>query len=94
MKELLFGNRKLKYDENISLEEECSVIIQCKLPPKLTDLVRFIIPCSIGSLMIGHALCDLEESINLILLSMMRKLNCWQPKPTQMNLTLFDRSIT
>lgn len=50
MKELLNDKRKLKDDENGSLPEECSVIIQCKLPPKLTDPGRFIIPIFIGSL--------------------------------------------
>ncbi|XP_050887131.1 uncharacterized protein LOC127092322 [Lathyrus oleraceus] len=37
MKELLNGKRKLKDDENVALAEECSTMIQCKLPPKLID---------------------------------------------------------
>ncbi|XP_050877652.1 uncharacterized protein LOC127081447 [Lathyrus oleraceus] len=93
MKELLLGKRKLKDYENISLEKECSAIIQRNLPPKLTDPGRFIIPCSIGSLTISSALCDLEANINLMLLSMMRKLKYGEPKPTHMMLTLADRSI-
>jgi hypothetical protein len=52
------------------------------------------IPCSIGELKIGRALCDLGASINLMPLSMMKKLNCGEPKPTKMTLTLADRSVT
>lgn len=36
----------------------------------------------IGLLTIGHALCDLGSNINLMLLSMMRKLNFGEPKWT------------
>lgn len=59
MKDLLLGKHKLKYDENTTLAEECITIIQRKLPPKLTSPDRFTITCSIGSLTICHALCDL-----------------------------------
>lgn len=94
MKELLNSKCKLKDDENVALAEECNAIIQHKLPPKLTDPGRFTIPFSIGSLKFGQTLCDLGASINLMSLSMMRKLNCGEPKPTKMNLTLADRSVT
>ena len=69
-------------DENIVMAKECSIIIQRKLPQKLTDQDRFTIPYSIGSLIIGHALYDLGANINLIPLSMMIKLKCGEPKPT------------
>ncbi|KAK2410681.1 hypothetical protein QL285_046032 [Trifolium repens] len=94
MKDLLSGKRKLRDDENIALSEECNAILQRKLPPKLKDPGSFTIPCSIGELKIGRALCDLGASINLMPLSMMKKLNCGEPKPTKMTLTLADRSIT
>ncbi|XP_050896569.1 uncharacterized protein LOC127103346 [Lathyrus oleraceus] len=94
MKELLNGKHGFKDDENVDLAEECSAIIQCKLPPKLTDPCRFTIPCSIGSLNIGQALCDSGESINLMSPSMMKKLNYEELKPMKMNLTLADRSVT
>lgn len=93
MKEHLFGNRKLKHDENIALEEECNTIIQRKLPSKFTDSSRFTIPCSTGSLNISHTLCDLGASINLMPLSMIRKLNYGEPKLSRMALTLDDKSI-
>ena len=65
MKELLNGKRKWKDDENVVLAEECSVIIQRKLPPKLTIPGRFMIPFSVGLLKICQALCELGANINL-----------------------------
>ena len=94
MKELLTGRKRPKDDENIALSENCSAIIQRKLPLKLKDLGAFTIPCSIGLVKIGKALCDLGASINLMPLSMMKKLGCREPKPTRMTLTLVDRSIS
>jgi len=94
MKELLTGRRKPKDDENIALSENCSAILQNKLPPKLKDPGAFTIPCSIGPVDIGRALCDLGESINLMPLSMVKKLGGGEPKPTRMTLTLADRSIS
>lgn len=70
MNELLSGMHKLKYNDNIALAQEYITIIQRKLPPKLTKPGRFTILCYIGSLTIGHALCDLEARTNLMLLSM------------------------
>jgi len=74
MKELLTGRRKLKDDENIALSENCSAILQNKLSPKLKDPGAFTIPYSIGPVKVGRAFCDLGESINLMPLSMMKKL--------------------
>ncbi|XP_050890825.1 uncharacterized protein LOC127096274 [Lathyrus oleraceus] len=94
VKGLLDGKHKWKDDEKVVLAKECSAIIQCKLPPKLTNPGSFMIHFSIGSLKIGQTLCDLGASINLMSLFMMRKLNYGEPKPTKMTLTLADRSIT
>jgi hypothetical protein len=43
---------------------------------------------------VRRTLCDLGANINLTPLSMMKKLDCGEPKSTKMTLTLFDRSIT
>ncbi|XP_039688590.1 uncharacterized protein [Medicago truncatula] len=94
MKELLIGIKRHKDDENIALSENCNAILQNKLPPKLKDPSAFTIPCSIEPVDIGRALCDLGASINLIPLSMMKKLGCGEPKPTRMTLTLAKRSIS
>jgi len=59
MKDLLTRRTKPKDDENIALSENCSAILQRKLPPKLKDPGAFIIPCMIGKVSVGKALCDL-----------------------------------
>ncbi|KAI4384140.1 hypothetical protein MLD38_009904 [Melastoma candidum] len=66
MKDILSKKRKLGGHETISLTEECSAIVQRRLPPKLKDPGKFTIPCHIGTDFFGHALCDLGASINLM----------------------------
>jgi len=60
----------------------------------LKDLGAFTIPCTIGKVSVGRALCDLGASINLMPISMMQKLGCGEPKPTRMTLTLADHTIS
>lgn len=64
------------------------------MPHKLIDPCIFTILYSIGPVKIGHTLCDLGKNLNLMSLSMMGRLNCGEPKPTQMDLTLAYQSIT
>ncbi|CAJ2656829.1 unnamed protein product [Trifolium pratense] len=93
LKELLTKKRKPLDDEMVSMTEECSALIQRKLPQKKKDPGSFTIPCSIGDLTIGKALCDLGASVNLMPLSMMKKIPGAVAKPTKMSLSLADRSI-
>ncbi|PNX75451.1 hypothetical protein L195_g031387, partial [Trifolium pratense] len=93
LKELLTKKRKPMEDDTIDMTEECSALIQRKLPQKRKDPGSFTIPCSIGNLSVGRALCDLGVSINLIPLSMMKKITGAVAKPTKMSLSLADRSI-
>ncbi|HYP43258.1 MAG TPA: hypothetical protein VEQ18_04490, partial [Candidatus Nitrosocosmicus sp.] len=60
---------KFEDNETVALSEECSAIIQKKLPEKLKDPGSFTIPCAIGDRFYGKALCDLGASINLMSLS-------------------------
>ncbi|CAJ2663170.1 unnamed protein product [Trifolium pratense] len=75
-------------------KDDASSILQRKLPQKKKDPGSFTIPCSIGNLHVGRALCDLGASINLMPLSMMKKIPGAIAKPTKMQLSLADRSIT
>ncbi|KAL6553844.1 hypothetical protein OROMI_019517 [Orobanche minor] len=75
------------------LTEESSAIIQQKLPPKLKDPGTFTVPCTIGKINCGKALCDLGASINLMPLSIFQKLNMGEAKATTVSLQLADRSI-
>jgi len=63
------------------------------LPPKFKDLDRFTITCTIIKLPIGKALIDLGASINLMHLSMLKKIGDLEVKPTRMTLQLTYRSI-
>ena len=52
------------------------------------------IPCSIGEVTVGKNLIDLGANINLMPLSMCRRLGELEIMPTRMTLQLADRSIT
>lgn len=93
MKEILSNKRRLEEHETVMLTEECTAILQNKLPPKLKDPGIFIIPCIIGNCYFDKALCDLGTSINLMSFSIFRKLGLGEAKATTMSLQLADRSI-
>ncbi|TYK22208.1 uncharacterized protein E5676_scaffold333G00860 [Cucumis melo var. makuwa] len=54
----------------------------------MTDLVSFMVPYSISSMDLGHALFDLEASINLMSLSIFKKFGIEETKPTTVVLQL------
>ncbi|XP_063942675.1 uncharacterized protein LOC135150339 [Daucus carota subsp. sativus] len=89
-------SRKLKLEEldTVALTEECSAVLQQKLPPKLKDPGSFTIPCTIEKLSFDKCLCDLGVSINLMPLYVLKQLGLPGPEPTNMSLQLADRSIT
>ncbi|KAJ9145691.1 hypothetical protein P3X46_028044 [Hevea brasiliensis] len=93
LKEILSKKRKLEDYGIVALTEECSAILQNKLPPKLKDLRSFSIPCLIGNKKIDKALCDLGASISLMPLSICKKLEIGELKPITISLQLADRSI-
>ncbi|XP_024964357.1 uncharacterized protein LOC112504636, partial [Cynara cardunculus var. scolymus] len=77
----------------MSLTKECSALLTCKIPPKLKDPGSFTISCSIGGKEVGHALCDLGASINLMHLSIFNQLGIREVQPTIVTLQLADRSL-
>jgi len=76
------------------VEGNCSAVIQKILPPKHKDPRSVTILCSIGEVTVGKALIDLGASINLMSLSMGKRLGELEIMPTRMTLQLVDRSIT
>ncbi|XP_073120889.1 uncharacterized protein [Henckelia pumila] len=94
MKDVMARKRKLEEFETMKLTEECSAILQKKLPQKLKDPWSFTIPCIIGGATVNRALCDLGASINLMPLSIFRSLELGEVKPTTITLQLADRSLT
>jgi len=93
LKEMLTKKRKFPEEERVELEAGCSAIIQKTIPQKSCDPGSFTLPISVGNLYIGKALLDLGASINLIPLSMLKKIGEIDVRPTQMTLQLADRSI-
>ena len=93
LKELLTKKRKFPEDETVELEAGCSAIIQKVIPQKSCDPGSFTLPITVGNLYVDMALLDLGASINLILLSMMRRIGEVEVRPTRMTLQLADRSI-
>ena len=93
MKEILSNKRRLSNFEIMNLIEECSSILQRKLPQKLKDPSTFTIPCTIGNSIFGKALCDMGESITLMPLSIFRRLVLDEARPTTVTLQLADRSL-
>ncbi|GJX29684.1 reverse transcriptase domain-containing protein [Tanacetum coccineum] len=94
IKSLLTNKDKLFELAKIPLNENCSAMILKKLPEKLGDPSKFLIPCDFPGMDVCHALADLGASINLMPLSIWKKLSLPQLTLTRMTLELADRSIT
>ncbi|XP_075478870.1 uncharacterized protein LOC142519727 [Primulina tabacum] len=90
---ILANKRKLEDHMTVNLTENFSALVQNKIPPKLKDPGSFSIPCVIGDIVFHKALCDLGASINLMPLSVFKKLGLREPKPSRMSLQLADRSV-
>ncbi|GKD81631.1 reverse transcriptase domain-containing protein, partial [Tanacetum coccineum] len=89
----LIGNKE-KLSEMAKLNENCSAVILNKLPKKLGDPGRFLIPCEFSGINSCNALADLGASINLMPYSVWKDLSLPELTPTCMTLELADRSIT
>nr|GEY82101.1 reverse transcriptase domain-containing protein [Tanacetum cinerariifolium] len=76
------------------LDQLNSAMLLKKLPEKLGDPGKFLIPCDFTGLKVCHALTDLGASINLMPLSIWKKLSLPELTLTRMTLELADRSIT
>ncbi|XP_057747416.1 uncharacterized protein LOC130966617 [Arachis stenosperma] len=86
------GKSSLKGGQTIVLNKECSVLIQPELPAKRKDPGSFHIPCAIGETLFDRALCDLGASINLLLLSLVKRLQINEIMPTDVVIRLADKT--
>ncbi|GJR65327.1 reverse transcriptase domain-containing protein [Tanacetum coccineum] len=94
LKALIGNKEKLSEMARTPLNEHFSAVILNKLPEKLGDPGKFLIPCDFPGMDECLALVDLGASINLIPLSVWKKLSLPELTPTCMTLELADRSIT
>ncbi|GKC28342.1 reverse transcriptase domain-containing protein [Tanacetum coccineum] len=89
--------RKKEQLEEIAItivNAECSAIIMNKVPEKLEDPRKFLIPCALQELDRTNALADSGASINLLPHSIYKQLGLGALTPTRMTLELANRSIT
>nr|GEY93365.1 DNA-directed DNA polymerase [Tanacetum cinerariifolium] len=91
----LLANKDKHFElAKVLLNENCSAMLLKKLPEKLGDPGKFLIPCDFPGMEVCHALADLGASINLMPLSIWKILSLPELTPTRMTFELADRSIT
>ncbi|GJS75776.1 reverse transcriptase domain-containing protein [Tanacetum coccineum] len=88
LKDLVSNKSKMEQISAAFLNEECSTIIQKKLPPKLGDPGSFLIPCTFVNSVESLALADHDASINLMPYSLYASLSKNSLKPTKMSIRL------
>nr|GFD06791.1 reverse transcriptase domain-containing protein [Tanacetum cinerariifolium] len=93
-KKLLNNKDKLIELTKTPLNENCSTIVLKKLPEKLGDPGYFLIPCDFTGLDNCLALADMGASINLMPLSIWKKLRLPTLNDMKMVLELADRTIS
>nr|GEU32698.1 reverse transcriptase domain-containing protein [Tanacetum cinerariifolium] len=94
IKSLLTNKDKLYELVRTPMNEHCSVVFLKKLPKKLGDPDKFLIPCDFPGMAECLTLADLGASINLMPLSVWNKLSLPEPSPMCMTLELADRLIS
>nr|GEU92137.1 reverse transcriptase domain-containing protein [Tanacetum cinerariifolium] len=94
IKSLLTNKAKLFELARTSMNEHCSAVLLKKLPEKLGDPGKFLIPCDFPGMDECLALADLGASINLMPLSVWNKISLPKLSLTCMTLELADRSIS
>nr|GEU83176.1 reverse transcriptase domain-containing protein [Tanacetum cinerariifolium] len=94
LKALIGNKEKLSEMARTPLNEHCSVILLKKLPKKLGDPRKFLIPCDFPGMAECLALADLDASMNLMPYSVCKRLSLPNLTPTCMTLQLADCSIS
>nr|GFB99310.1 reverse transcriptase domain-containing protein [Tanacetum cinerariifolium] len=94
LKALIGNKEKLNEMARTTMYEHCSAVILNKLPRKLGDPGKFLIPCEFPGMDECLALADLGASINLMPLLVWEGLSLPELTPTCMTLELADRSVS
>ena len=93
LKDIINHKNKLQDYGLVSLVEE-SKAMYSKSPPKLKDPGSFTVPCVIGGTHFDKALCDIGASVSLMPYSIYKKLDLEELNPTNMCLSMANKSIT
>nr|GEU58444.1 reverse transcriptase domain-containing protein [Tanacetum cinerariifolium] len=94
LKALIGNNEKLSEMARTPLNEHCSTVLLKKLPEKLGDPGKFLIPCDFSSMAECLALADIGASINLMPFLVWKRLSLPNLTPTYMTLELANCSIS
>ena len=73
--------------------QHCSAFTTRSVVQKKEDLGAFTITCIIGLFHFAKSLCDLGAIINVMPLSIYKKLGLGDPNPTSMRLLMADRTV-
>ncbi|RYR26028.1 hypothetical protein Ahy_B02g060143 [Arachis hypogaea] len=92
LKELLSKKRVLKGGQTVIMNKECSALIKKDIISKKTDPGSFHIPCIIGETKIDKGLCDLGASINVMPLTLMKRLQLNEVRSTDVIIQLADKT--
>ena len=93
LKDMCTFKKGLGIEKKAFITEQVSAIIQSKTPVKYKDLGSPTISVSIGGTSIDKALLDLGASVSLLPYSMYKQLGLGELKPTNITLSLVDRSV-
>ena len=93
LKDLCTIKKGLGIEKKAFLTEQVNAIIQSKNPVKYKDLGSPTISVNIGGTCIDKALLDLGASVNLLPYLVYEQLGLGELKPTNITLSLADRSV-
>ena len=93
LKDLCTIKKGLGIEKKAFLTEQVSAIIQSKYPVKYKDPGSPTISVNIGGNSIDKSLLDLGASVNLMSYSVYKQLGLGELKPTNITLSLADRSV-
>ena len=93
MKDILSRKRKIVEEGIVSMRATCSAVIQNSIPEKMQDPGSFTIPYEIGHVDVVKTLCDSGASINLMPLSVTKRLSLGELTPTAMTLQMADKTL-
>ncbi|XP_070035694.1 uncharacterized protein [Nicotiana tomentosiformis] len=93
MKDLMSCKFDFQDLATIILTRTCSTVVTRPIAEKLSDPWSFTIPCTIGNYAFAKALCDLGANINLMPLTIYKRLRIGRARPISMLLQLADRTV-
>ena len=93
LKEILSKKRRIAEEGVVNLTATCSAVIKKNLPENMKDPGSFTIPCVIGEFEFQKAHCDSGASINLMPLSVAKKLSLGELTPITITLQMADRTM-